>query len=342
VAAASLDGGGTRAFVAVREGDRVVAADLAADGTLTCSTGGTDCNADAVRFPDSDPQALAVVGPWLYVSGIAPYGERGIVAAEDVNDPIWTGGAGELVTRSLGLSGGGGITGRCAAATPPAEACSAGGTVHVAGRALVAGSNPIYVFDFSADDPFAGDVFRVNLFGEVRGIDSRGIALGTRDDTVYVATRFPDALVVLDEVRVPAEGADGCVVVDVSGDLSCTGLPAGTPVPSFEATRLISAPANPTRLAAIPRADGTDLVVAAAEDALAFFDPVTGLLLATLAEVGSVPSAVAWRPLATGGARLYVPSYGRGSIAVVDVPDLFAPRTASVVARLGPVQEGSF
>ena len=108
---------------------------------------------------------------------------------------------------------------------------------------------------------------------------------------------------------------------------------------------MVALPPSPNVVVTIPRQlpDGSnsDLVIVTVERGLRFYDTRSGTVAGAVEEGGKAPSSVAWRPHGTG-VRLYVPSFGRGTLAVIDVPDLFRPADARVVANLGRVQEGGF
>ena len=91
---------------------------------------------------------------------------------------------------------------------------------------------------------------------------------------------------------------------------------------------------------ALPGGGASDLVLVTTANGIAFFDGRAGVLAGSVEEVGS-PSAFAVRQNGEG-VRLYVPSFNRGTLAVVDVPDLTRPAGARVVAILGAQQEGAF
>jgi hypothetical protein len=332
-----------RAFVPIRDGDAVIAVDVPAGGKPTCAAGGgTRCD-PAVGFPSQDPYPVRVIGGQVYVANILTVGAKGRVGFAAPDDPIWTTG-GELPSILLGETAAGGITARCQPVAAGAAECSAGGTLFLSGRSATDLSSPIFLLDFPAGGPPAGPVKTINVYREQRGIDSRDIRISGDGGSLYLASRFPDALATLDVQEVQALGEDGCVVLDPVPDGSrCPGSGNTTPVLSNRS--LVATSRGPNELTVIPRAlpgGGTsDLVLVSSEDGLDFVDTRVDVLAARLSEVGSVPSSVAYRPNGTGF-RLYVASFGQGTLAVIDLPDPFRPDLAQVIARLGPVQEGSF
>ena len=222
-------------------------------------------------------------------------------------------------------------------------------TLFATGRSVEDGVNPIYLFDFAPGQLRTSPVFARNLFAQQRGFDTRGVAVSTTGDWVYIASRFPSAVATVDVSSIERTGNDACVVPPgelVPPEGSCPAEPAApAEEPRFVTTDLVPAPAGTNAVAVIPRMlpDGTpsDLVVVTTEVGLWFYDTRTGLPAGSVEEVGSAPSAAVFRLEGTG-ARLYVPSFGHGTLAVVDVPDLFRPASAQVVAILGRRQEGAF
>ncbi len=330
-----------RAFVPVREGDGVVAVDLPPGGAPVCTAGGEGPCAAAVRFPGDDPQPVKLIGNTVYVASIRT-GKDGRLAYAAADDAIWTTG-GKMASVFLGEQAAGGIAHRCEPVAPEAPECSAGGTLFVSGRSIEDLLNPLYLLPLPPDGPATGPVTTVNLYSQQRGLDARGVAVSTDGATLYLASRYPDALAIVDVAQLYGAGADGCVVLPPAPpDFRCPSTGQGEPI--LGNRTLVPTSAGPNDVTVLPRTlpgGGTsDLVLVTTENSLDFIDTRIDVLAARLDDLGPVPSAVVYRPLGTGY-RLYVSSFGRGTIAVVDLPDPFRPELARVVALLGRVQEGS-
>jgi DNA-binding beta-propeller fold protein YncE len=221
-------------------------------------------------------------------------------------------------------------------------------TLYATGRTLRSGDQFLFAFDFQQGMLIAGPLFERNVFSQERGADSRGVAIGTDGSTLYFASRFPDALAVVDVGRVPVLPSDGCVLPPgqtLPPGAPCPVPPVSSGQPRFATLDLIAAPKGINAVVAIPRTlptgGSSDLIVFTDERSLGFVDTRTGTLAGQLFDVGTAPSEIAFRLVGTG-ARLYVPSFGRGTLAVVDIPDLFHPEAARVVALLGKTQQEGF
>jgi hypothetical protein len=333
--------GGLRAFVPVREGNGVVAVDVPADGVPACAAaGGEVCG--TVGFPAEDPFHARVVGSTVYVANIRSFGDEGRLGVAGIEDPLWARG-GEMPTVLLGEFAGGGIAASCAPVAEGAAECSAGGTLLVSARSIEDAKSPVYLLDIPPGGSARGPVRTVDVFAEQRGLDSRDVAVSGDGAFLYMVTRFPSGLATLRLADLFAAGADGCVVLPpVPEGFRC---PAAGGEPVLVNRSLLPTGAEPNDVTVIPRAmpggGSSDLVLVTTQDGIDVVDTRADVVAARLDELGSVPSAVVYRPHGTGY-RLYVTSFGRGTLAVVDMPDPFRPDLATVVARLGPVQEGSF
>lgn len=351
VGVAGLGPGRVRAFVPVRGSQSVVAVDLDVDGLVCAEGGGSDCSETGASFPRRDPYSVAVALGNVYVGhftlntlrGTGPRG--GVIGTAPVDAAFWTLGGGSFGEIPVGE--GSAIGGLSVGACRPGDegpTC----TLFASGRSRFGGTQEIFAFDFREGAPMLGPLFSRNLFAQQFGFDSRGIAAASSGEAVYMASRSPTALAVIDVTRLASLPTDGCVVPEgevVAPGAACPDLPPPTGEdPAFRTVDLVTSPSGPNAVAVLPRqlpGGGTsDLVVMTTDDGLAFFDTRASVLAASLGGLGATPTAVAFRP-AGDGFRLYVPSFLRGTLAVVDVPDPFRPETARVVARIGPVQEGT-
>ncbi len=352
IGVAALGPARMRAFVPVRGNQSVVAADLGPDGIVCAEGGGTDCVGTGVTFPRKDPYSVAVSLGNVYVGhfslnslpGTGPKG--GVIGTAAVDAPFWSLGGGALAEIPVGEGSaiGGLSAGGCRTAGDGAPIC----TLFASGRSRLGLTQEIFAFDFQPGVPMASRLFSRNLYAQEFGFDSRGIAVSSSGAAVFMASRSPNALAIVDVTRLATLPSDGCVVPEgevVPPGMACPDLPPPTgSTPAFRTTELVTAPTGPNAVVSLPRSlpgGGTsDLVVMTTDGGLAFFDTRAPVLAANLGGLGATPSAIAFRPAGTGF-RLYVPSFLRGTLAVVDLPDPFRPETARVVARIGPVQEGT-
>lgn len=351
VGVATLGPGRMRAFVPVRGSQSVVAADLDAQGISCSQGGGGDCAGTGASFPRRDPYSIAVALGNVYVGhftlntlpGTGPKG--GVIGTAPADASFWTLGGGAMAEVPVGRESAiGGLSVGTCRPSGDGPLC----TLFASGRSRMGGTQEIFAFDFQAGVPMASPLFSRNLFSQEFGFDSRGIAAASSGAEVFMASRSPNALAVIDVTRLATLPTDGCIVPEgevVAPGAACPDLPPPTgETPSFRTLDLVPSPNGPNAVAVLPRAlpgGGTsDLVVMTTDGGLAFFDTRAPVLAADLGGLGTTPSAIAARPAGTGF-RLYVPSFLRGTLAVVDVPDPFRPETARVVARIGPVQEGT-
>lgn len=348
VAVAQLESGALRAFVPMRASRQVVAVEIGADGQLSCAMQGDGrCAGPVFRRPD--PYTVLTAAGNVYVGHIGRDNDdrpEAAVGAAFADADMWTGGGGGFELVGLGEQAIGGIASHCAG-----EGDAASCTLFASTRSFEQGFNPLYLFDFRPGELRSGAVFSRNVYGQQRGLDSRGVAASSSGAAVYIASRFPDALATVDVTRVSEAPVPGCVVppgAALPGG-ACPEDPVpldGAAEPRFVVADLVAAPAAPNTARVLPRTlpDGTtsDLVVLTAGDGLALFDMRTGTLAGAIEQVGNSPSALAARTLPDGSVRLYVPSFGGGTLAVVDIPDPLQPGRARVIAILGRVQEGGF
>ncbi len=157
-----------------------------------------------------------------------------------------------------------------------------------------------------------GKVLNAGIEGAYRVLESRGLALSTDQQRIYVVGRAPDTLLVL----------------------SVTG--ADTAAPSLRVERAVPLPEGADHVRIISRPGRGDLVLVVCSTAkmLAIYDQDVGDLVAQVANIGPNPAQVAV-DLRGDGARLYVSIFGDGRVAVIDIPHLAQAQTARLVAHLG-------
>lgn len=157
-----------------------------------------------------------------------------------------------------------------------------------------------------------GKVVNAGIEGAYRVLESRGLALSSDQQRIYLVGRAPDTLLVL----------------------SVTG--ADSAAPSLRVERAVPLPegADQVRIISRPGRGDLVLVVCAAAKMLAIYDQDVGDLVAQVANIGPNPAQVAV-DLRGDGARLYVSLLGDGRVAVIDIPNLVEAQHARLVAHLG-------
>lgn len=349
VAATALSGEGlppVRAFVPVRGTTTVVPVDIDPSG-IRCSMTERKCIDGGPEVLREDPFDVVTGLGNVYVGNSTLFRiDSGAISMARADDPIWTTGDGALIPVDVGDTAIGGLAvGSCRIGGDGEETC----TLYANGRSQVRGIQRILAFDFQAGRLMAGPLFSRNLAAVQDGFDSRGIAIASTGDQAYLANRFPDALAVVDVTRIAELPSDSCVLPSdevVPGGAPCPDLPPSQGErPRFANVDLIPAPKGPLTVTVIPRVlpsgEPRDLAVMTTRNSVAFFDVVAGALVADVTGTGTAPSDAVARQR-DGGFRLYVPSFGRGTLAIIDLPDPFHPQTARLVARLGRPQEGAF
>jgi hypothetical protein len=193
---------------------------------------------------------------------------------------------------------------------------SVDGLLYLGGRATSGDANdePLRRIDLlTSDFPVLNLPIRAGAYV----YDTRGMALSSDGSRLYMVTRTPDALVTLDM----SLGLDG--------------------LPKEQVLGVAQLPKGPTEVAVIPRGPGRHDLVAitcATDNSVALYDDDLGQVVAAVQGGGESPFGVAVDATAPGRARLFVTSFGRGALSVVDIPDLDDARTASVLGVFGPNQ----
>lgn len=180
----------------------------------------------------------------------------------------------------------------------------------VSGRFLNPAGNLIRLVDTTSRE-----VLSSSLETSFRVAEARGIALSSDQRRVYLIGRNPDGLLVAS-------------IDDATG-----------PAPRLQVVRANPLPAGPNELAVLSRPGRPDLLAITCTTAgvIALYDDEVGEVAAEVPGVGVQPFGLAVDRRGAG-ARLYVSNFQDGRVAVVDVPDLDAPRNARLVAHLGRQQ----
>lgn len=158
-------------------------------------------------------------------------------------------------------------------------------------------------------------VLNAQLELDVDVLDGRDIAISSDGTRLYIVTRFPDLLLVV-QLR-----------------------DATSSFPGFEVIQQIPLPKSPNTLHVLPRAGRADLlaVTCEEEDTVTFFDPDSLFTVNQVANVGNKPFGLTSHRVGAG-ARFFITNFADGQVAVLDMPDLADPREVRFVARLGKPQ----
>lgn len=167
----------------------------------------------------------------------------------------------------------------------------------------------------------SGNVVNTGLEGYFTVYQSRGVALDTKEERVFIVGQSPDVLIV-----------------------AAIGSPQSD-APSVSLLHAVPLPNSPEGIAVIQRPGRGDLVAITCSGTysgevtgeLALYDEDVGALVAHIPAIGIQPSGVTVDRRGNG-ARLFVSNFGDGRVAVVDIPDLSRPQDARLVAHLGQVQ----
>jgi hypothetical protein len=148
-----------------------------------------------------------------------------------------------------------------------------------------------------------------------RVLEARGVALNADESRLYLASRTPDALVVIG-------------IVNPTADL-----------PTIRVIATVPLPAGPNEVALIPRIGRGNLVAVTSTTAgtVSVYDEDLGVVTAQLTGVGLQPFGLAVQT-AGQAARLFVSCFGDSRVAVIDIPDLTRPEQVQLVAFLGAAQ----
>ncbi|ADO72762.1 YncE family protein [Stigmatella aurantiaca] len=171
-------------------------------------------------------------------------------------------------------------------------------------------------------------ILETGLRDVYQSLEARDLALNAAGTRLYLVTRFPDSLLVVD-------------VADAEGD-----------VPRLKVVDSVPLPDSASQVKVLSRKDVNgqplgDLVVVTCSASsitsgvVAFYDADLGQLAAQVDGIGLQPYGLAVDQRRQGqkdSARLYVTTFGDGRVAVLDIPDLVNPQGARLVAHLGRPQ----
>jgi hypothetical protein len=159
-------------------------------------------------------------------------------------------------------------------------------------------------------------VQNAGLRSSYHALTARGIALSSDEQKLYLATRTPDSL----------------LIVDVVGPTTDT--------PSFNIERIVALPPGGGQVHVIPRPGMGDLVAVLCPESsdLVLYD-VEHNSPVTVPSIGASPFDLAVDTTTKpGAARLYITNHSDGRVAVVDIPDLTTPQNPQLIAHIGKLQ----
>lgn len=154
--------------------------------------------------------------------------------------------------------------------------------------------------------------------------EARGIAINTPVP--------PDPRTSEDRAFILARGPDTLFVVSIEG--------AETDNPVLTLVRAVPLPAGANEIKLIQRPGRGTLAVITCSTAnmVVLYDDDIGQLVSLITDVGVQPFGLAWASQPSGGARIFVSTFGDGRISVLDLPDLAQPQNLWLVARIGRPQ----
>ncbi len=325
-----------RLFVPTRaEGDLLEIVD-AVGSSLTCLHGGTNCidpslsltafeNVTLENFGPGKPRAPEPIGVAVSSAGDGEVMVTHLKAADSppkTNQLLETyvvdlmSAANPIIDQNSFVSLGVVQTGICSRiACPSTSSVALGGRyAYLSSRYISASGTMLFLLDRQSAGPNK-TVYDSFLEGSYQTLESRGVAIGKNEKRLYVAGRSPESL----------------VVVTITNPLA--------DVPSLRVARAMAVPDGPNQVKVIPRQQRGDLVVVTSSTAgvVSIYDDDVGRLVSQISGVGSQPFGIALQ--ARGNqARIFVSDFGDGRVAVIDIPDLFHPEQARLVAHLGKVQ----
>ena len=317
LASTTLPDGGFRLVVPSRsEGDRVQGIDVAGGTMLACvgvMDGGRWCGAGGVSLSaNKDTTTGLPRAPGAYGIAIAPNNEAYVVHTSAADSP--RGSAKDYqsyVAHMSAVSFAFGDDGFIPLGEGSGNSVAVGAKyLYVSGRFTLTRAAMLRFVD-----PVTTAVFDTTIEDSFRAFDARGLSLSTGEKRVFLATRSPDALLVL----------------DVLGATSAT--------PKVRLVRAVTMPAGPDQVRTIARPGRGDLVVVTCSSAgvVALYDDDIGDLAQVVPGVGLQPFDVAV-DVRGSAARMFVSNFADGRVAVIDLEDFNRPELAHVVGWLGATQ----
>jgi hypothetical protein len=160
-----------------------------------------------------------------------------------------------------------------------------------------------------------------SVYQTLEARDIERVPLGGDKDRLYILERAPDTL----------------LIVDVEH--------ASSARPTFLVVNAVPLPDGASALQVLRRDQPGDELVAVTctantrtEGVLVIYDSKLGQVVRQVGSVGTQPFGLAVDRRASGAARLFVTNFGDGRIAVVDIPSIYRPQEARLVAYLGKRQ----
>ncbi|MDQ3263383.1 MAG: hypothetical protein M3Y59_06950 [Myxococcota bacterium] len=156
-------------------------------------------------------------------------------------------------------------------------------------------------------------ILNANLALNVNTLDGRDVAVSSDGTRLYLLSRFPDLLLVLDLIG------------------------GTTDSPRVVLVRQVPLPDDPNQLQVLPRGGGRgDVVVITCSqaDAVVIYDEDVGALVGQYSDFGRQPYGIT-ADLQGAGARLYISNFADGQLGVLDIPDLNRPEDLRKVAVIG-------
>jgi len=318
-----------RIFIAGRQNNSLDAVDVDGQAVRCALDASTDdCSASAASLGSGmvDAYRPLVVGNQVFVGGLTAQDHPATSGMQSVSSVarLNADNLSDLSVRALGPPdsqvGAEAVDGLAVVGNQLYLGGRATGGVDENGGALYFNDSPLRMLSLDGFTT-AGSATYVPLDAQVLIRDARAMALSSDGTRLYLVTHSPDGLAILD-VSPGLDGSPRNTVVGVAD------LPLGA-----------------TELAVIPRGPGRRDVVAVTcgtANVLALYDDEIGRVVAAVRGLGEQPFGVAVGPrLSASGAvlsgvRLYTTAFGRGDLAVVELPNLDDASTAAVLATLGP------
>lgn len=299
-------------FIPTRSANKLYA--LSATGPkLACqpdaATGTQDCLDQGILLEDPDDSAKRTYDPFgVTVSGSTVY----VTHLHVTDDPPLSGENRVSYLASLNADTLDGLSFLNIGLAPAQGMAVTPSGLYLAGRGLT-GTEQVNseALRFLRD----GAIHDVGLTSSLYVYEARGVALASDGARLFVTTRTPDGLLVLDVSLDPI-----------------------TNMPKNRVLAFSTLPTGPNEMLVVPRPGRRDLVAVSCTtaNAVALYDDdlgePAGLVQGIQEPFAMARSSIAGNP---DGVRLFVTSFGNHTVDVVDVPDAARPRSARLVGQLG-------